>query len=431
MNSLFDFDVIIKAVDFARGMPLGDVLKMFWFAILFELPRYVLAFPGIVHMYRQDRRDRGKPRIPEGIGKVSVLIAGHNEADAIEKGVLSLKAQSFTDFEIVCVSDGSTDETYEIMKRLQREGLVDKIAGNATRGGKASAINLAARLASGDIMIVIDCDCTFERHAIAEMLMPFADPQVAGVSASVLVKNGEDSLVASLQGIEYLNGMVLGKAQLDMLGQLCMISGAFGAFRRDAWMRVNGMDPGPGEDLDISLRLRFAGYKLAFAHRAVAYTDVPVALFNLFRQRQRWERDSVWLRYRKYPWTLNPFNKHFQISEVYHQVEFLLWTVLPAVIFPLYIAYLILFLQEGILPILLATTLLMLVLDTTVFCCAVLASGNREHWQYLPFVPIYGLFQAWLLRSARLYSFIEEWIYSASRVDSFAPPKVNAWIRWK
>jgi cellulose synthase/poly-beta-1,6-N-acetylglucosamine synthase-like glycosyltransferase len=234
-----------------------------------------------------------------------------------------------------------------------------------------------------------------------------------------------------MQAIEYLSGMTLGKAQLDMFGQLTMISGAFGAFRREAWNRVNGMDPGPGEDLDISLRLRNAGYKLAFAHRAVCYTDVPVALFNLLRQRNRWERDSVWLRFRKYPWVLNPFRKDFRPAEVIHNADFLFFTVLASAIFPFYLAFLFAHFGLTALPILLASTLGLIVLDVFVFACAVVATGNRSHWRYLPWVLCYGTFQSYLMRLARLYSFVDEWIYSTSRTDSFAPPKVNAWIRWK
>ncbi|MGL4636818.1 MAG: glycosyltransferase [Beijerinckiaceae bacterium] len=429
---LFEYHTWSKILEFAAQIPAKDIFVMFWFLLLFEVPRYALSFPGIVLMYMRDRNKTDEmPRIPTNLGKISILIAGHNEADALEKGVKSLKQQSLNDLEIICVSDGSTDETYEIMKRLQREGLVDKIAGNMIRGGKASAINLCARLATGNIFIVIDCDCTFEHHAIAEILMPFHDPDVAGVSASVLVKNGEDSFIASMQSIEYLSGMVLGKAQLDMFGQLCMISGAFGAFRREAWERVNGMDPGPGEDLDISLRLRMAGYKLAFAHRAVAYTDVPLTLFNLLRQRNRWERDSLWLRYRKYGRMFNPFRADFMPSEVVHQIEFTLFTLVTALIFPFYIVYVWLFFGDSFFEIMAITAVLTLTLDLSVYVCAVLASGNKEHWKYLPFIPVYGFFQSYIMRCARIYSFINEWIYSASRHDSFAPPKVNEWIRWK
>ncbi len=428
---MFDFQTVEAAWALISNLSWAGVFSLYWFTLAFEIPRYALGFPAIVHMYLKDRAEPDRRGLPPDLGKVSILVAGHNEAEGLEHGIRSLKAQSFNDFEIVCVSDGSTDKTFEIMKRLQREGLVHKVAGCQIRGGKASAINLAARLSSGDIMIVIDCDCTFEPRAIEELLMPFWDPDVAGVSASVLVKNGDASFVASMQAIEYLSGMTLGKAQLDMFGQLTMISGAFGAFRREAWNRVNGMDPGPGEDLDISLRLRNAGYKLAFAHRAVAYTDVPVALFNLLRQRNRWERDSVWLRFRKYPWVLNPFRADFRWRETIHNFDFLFFTVIASAIFPFYLTYLFVHFGLTAIPIILASSIGLLVLDYFVFACAVVATGNRDHWRYWPYVLCYGAFQSYLMRLARLYSFIDEWIFSTSRTDTFAPPKVNEWIRWK
>jgi cellulose synthase/poly-beta-1,6-N-acetylglucosamine synthase-like glycosyltransferase len=430
---LFEYATWESILRLLANVPLKELAAFLIFPLLFEFPRYLLGFPSIVMMYLRDRKaaQKGALKLPPNLGKVSILIAGHNEADAIENGVKSLMKQSFRDFEIVCVSDGSTDDTYEIMKRLQREGLVQKVAGNQTRGGKASAINLGARLASGDILIVIDCDCTFEEHAIAEILMPFWDPQVAGVSASVLVKNSDASFCASIQGIEYLQGMVLGKAQLEMFGQLCMISGAFGAFRKDAWNRVNGMDPGPGEDLDISLRLRFAGYKLAFAHRAIAYTDVPTSYFNLFRQRNRWERDLIWLRFRKHGWAFNPFGVNFKPKEMYHQIDVILWTLIPTAIFIPYMAMCYLWLGDSFWPLMATVTMMGFVFDICVFTCAVIAIGDNKHWRLLPFLLVYGVIQSWVMRQHRLYAMANEWIYSVSREDSFAPPKVNAWIRWK
>jgi cellulose synthase/poly-beta-1,6-N-acetylglucosamine synthase-like glycosyltransferase len=191
------------------------------------------------------------------------------------------------------------------------------------------------------------------------------------------------------------------------------------------------MDPGPGEDLDISLRLRNAGYKLAFAHRAVAYTDVPIALFNLLRQRNRWERDSVWLRFRKYPWVMNPLRRDFRLSEQVHNFDFLFFTVIASAVFPFYIVTSFLWLGGAFWGIMLASTLALLALDFFVFACAVIATGNNSHWKFLPYVLVYGTFQSYLMRLARLYSFVDEWIFSTSRTDTFAPPKVNEWIRWK
>lgn len=428
---MIDQSLITAAFDVLTKNPWAALINMFWFTLLFEIPRYAMGFIGTLAMIWRDHVAPPYPDLPRDLGRVSILIAGHNEADAVERGVRSIREQSFNRFEIVCVSDGSTDDTFAIMKRLQREGLVDKVAGCEIRGGKSSAINLAARLASGDILVVIDCDCTFDRDAIEEILKPFSDPQVGAVSGNVLVKNGDASLTAALQTIEYMITITLGKALMDMFGQVAIISGAFGAFRRSAWQRVNGMDPGPGEDFDITLRLRQAGWKIVFAHRSVCYTDVPVALFNLMRQRNRWERDAFWIRFRKFGRTLNPFRYDFDWREVVHQIDFLYFNIIASVIFPFYLVLLLATWGWFGLVCLMAVTFGLMIIEMGVFACAVLATGKPAYWRFAPFMLIYGLFQSYWMRFVRLYAYLDEWIYSTSRNDSFAPPKVNAWIRWK
>jgi cellulose synthase/poly-beta-1,6-N-acetylglucosamine synthase-like glycosyltransferase len=412
------------------GLPLAGILGLFWFSLILEWPRYFLTFiPSLILIREEMARERGP--MPN-IGKVSILIPGHNEADSIEKCVLSLGEQTFQDFEIVCVSDGSTDDTYKIMKRLQREGKVDKIAECAIRGGKSSGINLGMRLASGDIVIVIDCDCSFDNTAIEEILRPFTDPKMGAVGGSVLVRNGEVSITASLQAIEYMIAIQLGKTALDAVGQLSIISGAFGAFRREAFMHVGMMDQGPGEDGDITFRLRMYGYKIGFALRAVAYTDVPTHLYNLIMQRKRWERDALWTRLRKYARTLNPRSQDFKLSELPHQFDFILMDVVCGVVAPFYLTWLIV--TAGLSFTLFISFLLyiaFLIMDFFLFICACLATGKSTVWKFWPFMFIYGPFKGYLMRYARLYTYIEEWIYSASRHDNFAPPKVNDWIRWK
>ncbi|MGL5139699.1 MAG: glycosyltransferase family 2 protein [Beijerinckiaceae bacterium] len=412
------------------GLPTMGIVSLFLFTIVLELPRYILTFIPAVYITYQTRKQKPGPLPP--IGKVSILIAGHNEADAIEECVASLGAQTFQDFEIVCVSDGSTDATYKIMQRLQREGKVDKIAECQIRGGKSSALNLGMRLASGDIVVVIDCDCAFERDAIEEILRPFVDLQDGAVGGSVLVRNGEKSITASLQAIEYMVAIQLGKTALDAVGQLSIISGAFGAFRRDAFIKVGMMDQGPGEDGDITFRLRLYDYKITFAIRSIAYTDVPVLLFNLLKQRQRWERDALWTRYRKYVRTLDPRSRDFKVSELPHQIDFLIMDVLCGVVAPFYLVWLIN--KGGIefaLFILFLNYVGLLILDFFMFFCAIAATGKPQYLRFAPFMFIYGPFKGYLMRYARLYTYVEEWIYSASRHDNFAPPKVNDWIRWK
>ena len=60
---------------------------------------------------------------------------------------------------------------------------------------------------AGDIVVNVDCDCTYDRHALRNILEPFADPRVGAVTGNLLVRNAEAALITACQAIEYTIGM--------------------------------------------------------------------------------------------------------------------------------------------------------------------------------------------------------------------------------
>lgn len=426
---MFDFEAISSAWGFLIGLAPSDLLFLFWFTVLFEFPRYLLEFLATVVVIprRSKQRSAAMPPLPN----VSILIAGHNEEDSIRRCVASLREQTHAKLEIVCVDDGSTDRTFALMEVLEREGQIDRAVRCTLRGGKSSALNLAARLATGDIFVVVDIDCSFDRDAIAEILRPFADPRVTAVSGNILVRNWQASIISSLQAIEYLIGISLGKTASDVFNQVSCVSGAFGAFRREAWMRLGGMDVGPGEDFDFTMRMRIAGDRIAFAPRAHCYTDVPETLAALARQRSRWERDAFWIRFRKFYRTLAPSRGEIRWQETIHQLDFIVFNVAAAALFPIYVFMLFMDHGQFAFVILIAAGLALYVLDGLAFVLATWFTGKPRYWRLAPFLVIYGPFQSYVMRFIRLSAYIDEWVISKSREDEYVPEKVRAWAGWR
>ena len=420
-------DLIAEAWHYVWALPLGILVAALWLTLLVELPRYFLGLQATAAaLLLWDRRRPGP--LPRSPNRVSLLLVGHNEEGSIEKCVRSLREQTFNDFEIVCVDDGSTDKTAAIMAALQRDGLVQSVGRLQLRGGKAAGLNFAARLAKGDIFVVVDCDCSFDANAIEELIRPIVeDTKVAAVSGNILVRNWRASFTASLQAIEYLVSISLGKSYSNIVDQVCCVSGAFGAFRREAWERIHGMDAGGGEDLDFTIRLRLAGYKVVFAREAVCYTDVPETLYALMRQRNRWERDSFWIRFRKFKSIMNPFHSRFSWRDAVHQWDFLIFSLIPAVTFPFYMAWIITAYPNLWLIMLIAISIALFVLDIAIFVCALLVTGKPVYWRLVAFLPIYGVFQSYVMRMNRLYAYVTEWIYSLSLKDNYVPEKVRCW----
>ena len=94
--------------------------------------------------------------------KISVIIPIYNAEKYLEKCLDSIISQSLKEIEIICVNDGSTDNSLEILKKLQLE---DKriIVINKKNGGSSSARNAALKVARGEYCLNIDSDDWIEQ----------------------------------------------------------------------------------------------------------------------------------------------------------------------------------------------------------------------------------------------------------------------------
>lgn len=407
--------------------PGAELLAFFWLVVWLDIPRYFFGFVSAVVVRATE--EATSPRMA-GAGRVSVLIAGHNEEDAMERCVRSLRAQTLADLEIICVDDGSTDRTLAVLAALSRKGLIDQYLSVKCRGGKSAALNLAAERSTGDILVVVDCDCTFAADAVEHLVRPLQNPAVGAAAGAILVRNASASIMSSLQALEYMFSVQLGRTVLDFLGIVTCVSGAMGAFTRKAWNEVGGMDVGPGEDFDLTLRLRQRGYKIRFAANALCWTDVPETLAAFLRQRRRWERDAIRIRLRKFGFTLNPFSPRFRLAEALHQVEFLIFPLLSSIAFLIYLVMALTIFPQLVPVVLLAVTLLLICLDAVTLFLAAFGLKTWGALRLLPFIPLFAPFQFLIMRNARLFAYVEEMIFSTSRRDNFVPWKVRRWMTW-
>jgi cellulose synthase/poly-beta-1,6-N-acetylglucosamine synthase-like glycosyltransferase len=416
------WQLVHDGVTYLTSQSGASLLHLFWFVFVFEFPRYTLGFIAVAAL---GLRTRGKRQPAADAGRVAVVIAGHNEADSIERCIMSLHQQSRPPDEIIVVSDGSTDGMAAKLRELQERGLIEEAHCTQMRAGKSAAVNLALRRVTADIVVNIDCDCTFDRHALRDIVAPFADPKVGGVAGNILVRNPRASLVTEFQAIEYLISISQGKQAANLTNQMTCVSGAFGAFRRVAIERVGGLDSGGGEDLDVTLNLRKAGWTTLFAPDAICYTDVPTTLAALTRQRFRWERDAVRLRYRKHVDLLNPFCRQFRPIELLHELDFILFNVLAAIAFPIYLVWLFVTYGDLAPTILLGAQAGMLVLDALTFALAAMLTPKVNSLALAPFLVGYNVFYGMIMRFVRLAAYVQEWVLQASYEDSYVPRKVH------
>lgn len=408
-----------------------SLVAIFWYTLIFEIPRYVLPFLAASFAMRSpDWEHVPAASLTEDKPGVSIILVGHNEQDSLEACIQSLREQSTQDFEIVIVSDGSTDRMQRVAKDLVKRGLATRILSTDLRGGKASGINLACAFARGDIIVNVDCDCSFDRYAIERLLEPFADPRVGAVCGDIAPRNGDASLIAQFQEIEYLQSISVGKRIAGAVGQVVCASGAFSAFRRTALDDIGGFDVGGGEDLDVTIRLRLKGWRIEYAPEAVCYTDVPTTMYQYIRQRLRWERDAIWIRFRKHGRLMNPASPAFRLSEAIHQWDYLLFSVAASVIFPVYLTWLFVAYGSFVLAILVAMQIGLFLIDLVVLAASAWCTGRPVFWRNLLFLPGYSIFMTYVMRPVRLVAYIDEWVFSGSHRDNYTPVKVRLQRPW-
>lgn len=94
--------------------------------------------------------------------KISVMVPVYNTSKYLEKCLESIVNQSLKDIEIICVNDGSTDNSFEILKKFSNK---DKriIVINKKNGGLTSARNTALKIAKGEYCLNIDSDDWIEQ----------------------------------------------------------------------------------------------------------------------------------------------------------------------------------------------------------------------------------------------------------------------------
>jgi cellulose synthase/poly-beta-1,6-N-acetylglucosamine synthase-like glycosyltransferase len=235
---------------------------------------------------RRTRRGRTRRRRPlRYLGPVSVIVPAYNEAANIAATVRSLVASDYPWVEVVVVDDGSTDGTAAIVERLRLRGVRVIRQPNA---GKPAALNRGIAHARADLLVLVDGDTVFEPNAVGQLVQPFADPRVGAVSGNTKVANRR-RLLGRWQHLEYVVGFNLDRRMFDVAECMPTVPGAIGAFRRDTLRDVGGVSRATlAEDTDLTMAVIRAGWRVVYTDRAVAWTEAPATLRQLWRQRYRW-----------------------------------------------------------------------------------------------------------------------------------------------
>jgi len=275
---------------------------------------------------------------------VSLIVPAYNEEATIIETIKNLLKLNYPEYEIIVVNDGSKDKTLSLLVekfamipieqphkksvpsmpvrtvyRTSQHGnliVIDK-----ENGGKADALNAGINFSRYPVVVSMDADSVLEKEALIRIIAPFLQDNsvvavggVVRISSGCVIQDGEikevrlpKTMLGKLQTVEYLRSFFTGRIGAASMGMLLIISGAFGAFRKDAVISVGGYTTHCiGEDMELVVKLhrglRKAGkpYKISFLPDPICWTQPPENLKDLYKQRKRWQIGliNVLLRHR-------------------------------------------------------------------------------------------------------------------------------------
>lgn len=241
---------------------------------------------------RRHARGRRRPAWasrPPVTEPVSVVVPAYDEEACIARTVRSVAASDHP-VEVIVVDDGSTDRTADVARSL---GLPGVTVFRRPNGGKPAALNTGIAQARHDLIVMMDGDTVFAPDTVRRLVQPFADPGVGAVAGNAKVAN-RSGVLGAWQHIEYVVGFNVDRRAYDVLQCMPTVPGAVGAFRRRALAGAGGVSGDTlAEDTDLTMAIARAGWRVVYEPDAVAYTEVPAGLGQLWRQRYRWSYGTI------------------------------------------------------------------------------------------------------------------------------------------
>lgn len=218
-------------------------------------------------------------------GRVSLIVAAHNEEDVIRDKVVNCLALDFgpADAEILIVSDGSMDKTDAILDEFNAEPGRLRVITYHPRAGKANALNVAEALAQGEVLIFSDANVMISEKSCQSLLAPFADPKVGVVCGRVLVKaRGNQEVAGESLYMKYEATVQYAEA---LIGSMVGVDGALFAIRRELF---HSLTPGTIlDDFTLSMQAPAAGLRIVYEPEAEAVEEVVPSAENEFKRKAR------------------------------------------------------------------------------------------------------------------------------------------------
>lgn len=214
---------------------------------------------------------------------ISIVMVVRNEEQVLASKLENLLSLEYPNYEIVVVSDGSTDATESILRQFQQGTRVRILLKQISRG-KAAGINDALETVRGDIVVFTDARQKFERGAVRLLMENFSDPDVGCVSGELMLGDPESGEAGQGLGLYW---RIEKKIRIleALSGSMVGATGAIYAVRRDL---VRNLPEGTIlDDVYLPMEVVRQGKRTVFDERARAWDSPNLGTDREFKRKVR------------------------------------------------------------------------------------------------------------------------------------------------
>ena len=243
---------------------------IFWISaalVVYVFLGYPVVLCGLQIFRRRVRKENITPT-------VSLLVPVYNEAAVIAAKLRNALALDYPSdrLEIVIASDGSTDETEEVVRSIVREqepGRIRLLTWPRNQG-KVAVLNLAVPELRGDMVVFSDASCLLAEDALGRLMANFADEHVGAASGVYQVLRKDEAKLGHQEDFYWRYETFLKKQEAN-IGALVGAHGSLYALRRSLYPF-----PPPGtvnDDFVIPTSVLRRGFHIAYEPQAIAYEE--------------------------------------------------------------------------------------------------------------------------------------------------------------
>jgi cellulose synthase/poly-beta-1,6-N-acetylglucosamine synthase-like glycosyltransferase len=224
--------------------------------------------------------------------KVTVVISAYNEVRYIEATVCNKLAQDYPAdlLDVMVASDGSTDGTDDVLRRLAGRSSRVAYFRQEPRRGKTAALNSLVERAGGEIIVFSDANSMYRPDTVRRLVENFADPSVGYVSGKMIYVNPDGSTVGDgcSAYMRYENWL---RGRETLFGSVVGVDGGVDAVRR---LLYRPMEADQLPDFVLPLQVVDQDYRVVFEPLAQLCEDTLTDSSAEFRMRVRVSLRSWW-----------------------------------------------------------------------------------------------------------------------------------------